>query len=125
METHVLDSGWQGSFLLNLLVLQDHSRKPLVKNRDTTPFVRGEEAVLSGPEHLTWTSTRDRVGREGLATLLLAAQRSADINLPRTTCIHSLYFGQYPSKPISLGEGVPNGSSFNCGLPSLPLQHIS
>lgn len=109
-----------GTFLLGL---QGHSLKLLLKNWGNTQFARGEDAMLGETEHLTWTLAWR--GRARRPCKRLDAQRSADINLPCATCVHSLYFGQDPSKPISLGGGVSNGSSLNLGLQSLPPHHIS
>lgn len=124
-ETHVvLDSGWQQSFLLNLLVLQGHPLRPLLKSLNTTKLpVRDEDAVLSEAECLALTCAQGSVWREGLTSPLLHSTQWASI-FPCTVCIHSLYLGQYLSEPISLGGHVPNGSALNLGLQSPSPHHI-
>ena len=98
-------------------MLHGHSVRPLHEDQDTTPCVRGEEAVLAATEHLTWTPTQDKAGREGPASLLLLSAQWTSIFLC-TTRLHSLYFVPYPSRLVPSSGGVPNGGFPNPELPS-------
>lgn len=66
-ETHVLESGWQRSSLLNLLMFPGYPLRPLPKHQDSTPLSsRGQDAMLGDTEPLTLTSRGTGFGGKAL-----------------------------------------------------------